>query len=177
MCRLLASVLLFATLVDAAPALAAEPGRLVVALRPARASDPPRVLILTAADSAGAARAATRLAADPAVAWAEVEQVRTATLWDRAPAAPLPVRGPEVVPGTSRFPSDPLFVDTRQWGLANAGPAGVAGGVAGADTPAQAAWARTTGSNDAGLPLIDTGVHVSHPRLAARRSDWQQRTA
>jgi len=177
MCRSLTWILLGATLACGTPARSAEPGRLVVALRPARASDPPRIVILTTADSASAARAARRLAADPAVAWTELEQPRTTTLWDRAPAVTLPVRGPDVVPGTSRFPSDPLFVDTRQWGLANAGPAGVAGGVANADIHARDAWARTTGSNQVVLALIDTGIDVFHPDLAAGRADGSQRIA
>src|SRR5262245_54436338 len=91
--------------------------------------DPSPLLLVAARDSAGAKRARAALMTDPAVLWVETNAVREATV--------LP---PE-------FPDDPLFVDTRQWGLMNAGPTGVFGGLPGADIHAREAWALSVGSN------------------------------
>lgn len=136
---------------------------------PGRLSD---VSIASAPDSITAARVVDALSRDPSVEWAEAEQARETLVWEHAPV-PMPVR--ESGPGTARFPSDPLFVDTRQWGLANAGESGAYGGVAGADIHARAAWARTTGANDVRLALIDTGIDIAHPDLAARLADGSPR--
>lgn len=111
------------------------------------ALDPSRVLLVAARDSAGAERAREALMADPEVLWVEPNAVRE--------AAVLP-------PG---FPDDPLFVDTRQWGLMNAGPAGVFGGLLGADIHARDAWAMSMGSNDLRLAVADTGVDPDQPEL------------
>ncbi len=109
--------------------------------------DPSRVLLVAARDSASAATARTALTADSGVVWVE----------------PNAVREPAVLP--PGFPSDPLFADTRQWGLMNLGPAGVHGGVAGADIRAREAWALSVGANVVRLAVADTGVDPDHPEL------------
>ena len=68
---------------------------------------------------------ARRLAADPAVAWAEPEYLRE----------------PAHVVDDS-LPPEPLLRDTRQWGLWNAGPGSAYGGAARADIHAIEAWRR-----------------------------------
>lgn len=55
-------------------------------------------------------------------------------------------------------PNDPLFA--RQWLLRNSGQAAV--------TRAEAAWDITTGSPDARVAVLDTGVLADHPDLANR---------
>ena len=126
--------------------------------------------IAEAPDSVAAARVVGALGSDPRVAWAEIEQPRTPTLDAMAPprAVPVPV-------DARRFPSDPMFVDTRQWGLANAGASGAYGGMAGADIHAHGAWLRSTGNNDLRLALIDTGIDIGHPELATRLADGSSR--
>ena len=116
--------------------------------------DPERVWLLEAPDSATAAAALAALTSDPGIAWVEPNRVREVAL--AAPAAGLP-------PG---FPDDPLFRDTYQWGLRNAGPAGFYGGVAGADIQALAAWSACTGSSQLRLAIADTGIDPAHPELA-----------
>src|SRR6185503_12114811 len=91
--------------------------------------DPTRYLLVAAGDSAGVVVAQTALMTDPDVVWVE----------------PNAVREPAVLP--AGYPSDPLFVDTRQWGLRNLGPDGVNGGLAGADIHAVEAWAISVGAN------------------------------
>ena len=128
------------------------------------------IVIAEARDSASAAGVVDALGSDPRVAWAELEQLRVTTLDAIAPprARPVPV-------SARGFPSDPMFVDTRQWGLANAGPGSAYGGLAGADIHARGAWMRATGSNDVRLALIDTGIDIGHPELAARLADGSAR--
>jgi subtilisin family serine protease len=116
--------------------------------------DPERVWLLEAPDSAAAAAAVAALVDDPAIAWVEPNRVREVAL--AAATVTLP-------PG---FPSDPLFRDTRQWGLRNAGPLGAYGGVAGADIGALAAWSACTGSSALRLAIADTGIDPAHPELA-----------
>lgn len=58
------------------------------------------------------------------------------------------------------FPQDPQFND--QWALANSGQRG---GKEGADISATLAWARTTGSEDVVVAVLDTGVDYSHEDL------------
>ncbi|HKQ58529.1 MAG TPA: S8 family serine peptidase, partial [Candidatus Eisenbacteria bacterium] len=89
------------------------------------------------------------LRADPAVLWVE----------------PNRVRGPAILP--PGFPSDPLYTDTRQWGLTNAGARGAYGGLAGADIHAPGAWALSVGSRAVRLAVADTGVDPGHPELQA----------
>ncbi|MGH7731558.1 MAG: S8 family peptidase [Candidatus Eiseniibacteriota bacterium] len=111
--------------------------------------DPSRFLLVAARDSAGVVAARAALLADPGVVWVE----------------PNAVREPAVLP--PGFPSDPLFVDTRQWGLRNPGPAGAYVGVAGADIHAPEAWALSVGANDLRLAIADTGADPDHPELQA----------
>ena len=111
--------------------------------------DPERVWLLEARDSAAAEAAVRALAADPDVQWVERNQPREPAWIDPS------------------FPNDPLFRDSRQWALANRGPSGVYGGVAGADIHALEAWALSTGSNDLRLAVADTGVDPDHPDLQA----------
>jgi hypothetical protein len=135
--------------------------------------DPARTWLVDVADPALAAAA---LAADPDVRWAEPDQIRSmcvdpATwlgdggtagaalgLGAGAPMHPFTALGPG-------FPDDPMFRDTRQWGLWNAGPAGAYGGTAGADARALEAWQITTGAPAVKLAIADTGIDPGHPEL------------
>jgi subtilisin family serine protease len=63
----------------------------------------------------------------------------------------------------SAMPNDSLF--SQQWSLMNTGAFGT--GKPGADISATRAWDLTTGSNDMVVAVIDTGVDLSHPDLAA----------
>lgn len=58
------------------------------------------------------------------------------------------------------LPSDPQFND--QWALANSGQRG---GKQGADISATIAWAKTTGSDDVVVAVLDTGVDYAHEDL------------
>ena len=127
--------------------------------------DPSSVLLVTVADSAGIAATRARLLRDPQVIWVEPNAVREPAVRPLAPPSlwrPLP--SPATAPG---FPDDPYFNDSRQWGLRNLGPAGVMGGVAGADIRAGEAWQRSVGRADLKLALADTGVDPGHPELQA----------
>jgi subtilisin family serine protease len=62
----------------------------------------------------------------------------------------------------STIPNDPGFVN--QYGLNNTGQYG---GTAGADIQAPAAWDVTQGSSNVIVAVIDTGVQLDHPDLAA----------
>lgn len=63
-------------------------------------------------------------------------------------------------------PNDPLF--GQEWGLNNTGQV-VAGvpGVPDADIDAPEAWETTTGSSDVLVAIVDDGVDIDHPDLAA----------
>jgi len=127
------------------------------------AINPERVWLLEARDSSSAAAAAAALAQDPDVAWVEPNRVREPAL------VALEGRLPD------GFPNDPLFRDTRQWGLRNAGPAGAYGGIAGADIQALEAWKACTGSNQLRLAIADTGIDPAHPDLALALPDGGSR--
>jgi subtilisin family serine protease len=58
------------------------------------------------------------------------------------------------------LPGDPQFND--QWALANSGQRG---GKKGADISATLAWARTTGSDEVVVAVLDTGVDYNHEDL------------
>uniref|UniRef100_A0A832MLD1 Peptidase S8/S53 domain-containing protein n=1 Tax=Eiseniibacteriota bacterium TaxID=2212470 RepID=A0A832MLD1_UNCEI len=123
--------------------------------------DPSRTWLVDVAEPA----LAPALAADPEVLWAEPDQVRSICVEPESfvfDAAPLAAAA--LAPG---FPNDPMFRDTRQWGLWNAGPAGVYRGRDGADVAALDAWTLTTGSHDVKLAIADTGVDPAHPELVA----------
>jgi subtilisin family serine protease len=123
--------------------------------------DPSTVLLVSARDSAAAEIAAAALRRDPAVVWVEPNAVRE-------PAAIAPALPAE-------FPSDPLFRDSRQWGLMNVGPSGVIGGLAGADIDAPGAWALSVGSPSLRLAVADTGVDPDQPELQALLPDGGRR--
>ncbi len=59
------------------------------------------------------------------------------------------------------LPRDPQFED--QWALSNSGQRG---GKKGADISAPLAWAKTTGSEDIVVAVLDTGVDYTHEDLA-----------
>ncbi len=59
-------------------------------------------------------------------------------------------------------PNDPRFGEL--WGLNNTGQTG---GLSDADVDAPEAWDRTTGSREAVVAVIDTGIDYRHPDLAA----------
>ncbi|HTO90657.1 MAG TPA: S8 family serine peptidase, partial [Candidatus Sulfotelmatobacter sp.] len=123
--------------------------------------DPARVLRLAAADPEAARAALASLAADPQVAWAEPERAREAC------AFPL----------DDSPPDDPLYLDTRQWGLWNAGATGVFGGLSGADIGAREAWRLSCGANGVLLGVADTGIDPAHPDLARALPDGSPRLA
>jgi subtilisin family serine protease len=127
------------------------------------ALDPARVWLVEAPDSASAAAAAEALALNPEVAWVEPNRTR----------APADVSLPTTLP--DGFPNDPLYRDTRQWGLRNAGPAGIYGGIAGADIQVVGAWKLCTGSNQLRLAIADTGIDPTHPDLALTLPDGSSR--
>jgi subtilisin family serine protease len=60
------------------------------------------------------------------------------------------------------IPNDPSF--TQLWGLRNTGQSG---GAAGADISAVKAWDLTTGSSSVVVAVLDTGLNLTHPDLAA----------
>jgi subtilisin family serine protease len=60
------------------------------------------------------------------------------------------------------LPRDPQFED--QWALSNSGQRG---GKKGADISAPLAWAKTTGSEDVVVAVLDTGVDYNHEDLSA----------
>jgi subtilisin family serine protease len=60
------------------------------------------------------------------------------------------------------LPNDPSF--SQLWGLSNSGQSG---GVSDADIDAPEAWNVTTGSRDVVIGIVDTGIDISHPDLAA----------
>ena len=138
--------------------------------------DPARVWLLHAADSSAAAAAASGLVATRVAEWAEpvvMREVCDATDWIRAPRTGISTQRPAPHTGVHRpslgvlelpgdFPDDPLFRDGRQWGLRNNGSAG---GVAGADIHALAAWQRSCGAPWLRLAVLDTGIDPAHPDL------------
>jgi subtilisin family serine protease len=62
----------------------------------------------------------------------------------------------------TRLPNDPSF--ELLWGLSNTGQTG---GLAGVDINAPEAWDITTGSRSVVIAVVDSGVDISHPDLAA----------
>ncbi|HEY2955660.1 MAG TPA: S8 family serine peptidase [Candidatus Eisenbacteria bacterium] len=119
--------------------------------------DPARVWRVGARDSLAALAAAATLAADPEVEWVEPDQARGIAALE---------------PG---FPNDPIYRDTRQWWLHNAGPGSAYNGTVGADVHALEAWSITTGSNDLRLAIADTGVDPNHPEFQCVMPDGSLR--
>jgi subtilisin family serine protease len=69
---------------------------------------------------------------------------------------------PDFVVTPTIAPDDPSF--SQLWGLSNTGQSG---GVVDADIDAPEAWSITTGSRSVVLAVVDSGVDVNHPDLAA----------
>jgi hypothetical protein len=69
---------------------------------------------------------------------------------------------PDFVLAPTLVSNDPSF--SQLWGLSNSGQSG---GVADADIDAPEAWRVTTGSRSVVIAVIDSGVDVNHPDLAA----------
>ncbi|MBE9040304.1 hypothetical protein IQ235_05795, partial [Oscillatoriales cyanobacterium LEGE 11467] len=67
---------------------------------------------------------------------------------------------PNYIVQTTAIPDDPDF--DQHWGLNNTGQTG---GTPDADIDAAEAWDITTGSSDAVVGVIDTGVEYNHPDL------------
>ncbi|MFM7135986.1 MAG: S8 family peptidase [Planctomycetota bacterium] len=87
--------------------------------------------------------------------------------------APRPLAGPErldprqlltgdLVASASVIPNDPSFA--VEWGLANSGQYA---GTPGNDIGAAGAWQFTTGSRSVVVAVIDSGIDLTHPDLAA----------
>ncbi len=68
----------------------------------------------------------------------------------------------DVVMRITRTPNDPSF--PMLWGLRNTGSSS---GVAGADVDAESAWNLGTGSREVVVAVVDTGLDVGHPDIAA----------
>jgi len=67
---------------------------------------------------------------------------------------------------TDAVPNDPLY--PQQWQLSNTGQDVLGAiGTVGADINAEAAWNTTIGSRNVIIGVIDTGVQINHPDLAA----------
>jgi subtilisin family serine protease len=69
---------------------------------------------------------------------------------------------PNYIIHADAIPNDPSF--PIQWSLRNTGQSG---GTPGVDIHATAAWDQTTGSNQVIVAIIDTGIDMDHPDLAA----------
>ncbi|MEI6257455.1 MAG: S8 family peptidase [Planctomycetota bacterium] len=69
---------------------------------------------------------------------------------------------PDLAVHATAIPNDPLF--SSQWGLQNVGQYSTA---IGADIQATQAWNVTTGSRNVVVAVIDSGIDITHPDLAA----------
>lgn len=109
-----------------------------------------------AADPSATGDAARDLSADPAIEYAEPNQIRRAADQqpnDPQPAAPGRVLLPLITTGTPAFsPNDPLRDQQYAWGTIGA----------------YQAWASTQGSSAVVIAVIDTGAQLDHPDLQAK---------
>jgi thermitase len=135
--------------------------------------DPARIWLLEAPDARAAAEALAVLANDHAIDWVETNSVREAAMELEPGADLLPFAPPSLRP--EHFPDDPMFWDTRQWGLRNVGPYGRYRGVAGADVHALEGWTWSRGSNDILLAIGDTGIDPDQPELQTTMPDGGSR--
>lgn len=85
-----------------------------------------------------------------------------AVSWPAHTPEPISVES-ETVLRTASISNDTSF--TSQWSLANAGVNGY--GLVGADIRASQAWDVTTGSRSVVVAVIDSGIDLTHPDLAA----------
>ena len=87
--------------------------------------------------------------------------VKDVAAWGATAAGVVSIE-PDFALSRSLMPNDPSL--SQLWGLHNTGQSG---GVADADIDAPEAWNVTTGSRSVVIGVIDSGVDVSHPDLAA----------
>ncbi len=127
--------------------------------------DPARIVLLEAPDSALATHALRALADDPLVDWAEPLVTRSLEMTELTAATPSQRANFPL----DSLPSDPHLRDTRQWGLWNAGPGTIGGGVLRADVQALEAWRVTTGDERIRIAVADTGIDPAQPELGGAR--------
>jgi subtilisin family serine protease len=101
------------------------------------------ILTLPGATAEAVFAESERRAAHPEVIWAEPDFIRQAI--------------------KCAVPNDPYFADF-QWHLSNTGQGG---GAPGADAKLPAAWDITTGTTNITIAILDDGVELDHPDLAA----------
>lgn len=87
--------------------------------------------------------------------------IETVSFWAASTPGIVSVE-PDFVLAPTLVSNDPSF--SQLWGLSNTGQSG---GVAGADIDALEAWRVTTGSRSVVIAVIDSGVDMNHPDLAA----------
>src|SRR2546423_1858645 len=163
------------------------PGRALVRFRTEKAAltAEARVATLTLADGAEVATQVERFEGSDIVSGLRVAHVAPENTL--AAIAALNARGdvryaePDYVRHIERTPNESEF--TNMWGLKNVGqfiqvnypspglcdtpPCTFSGGTPGADISAPQAWDITTGSRNIAVGIIDTGVDINHPDLAA----------
>jgi len=125
--------------------------------------EPSRIVLLEAPDSALAAHARRALAADASVDWVEPLVVRELQMVSLSAAPATPARALPFP--LDSLPDDPHLRDTRQYGLWNAGPGSVDGGVLRADVHALEAWRVTSGDERVRIAVADTGIDPAQPEL------------